>query len=96
MALHADQLGVFAAVYAEGVAAHASCEEAEAQAPEDDDAANLLPGIWPVSHWQTGQRGAVATLVASEVDDCWPSCWRWGSIHGLRLSVHKIATIAVS
>jgi hypothetical protein len=96
-----DQLDVFAAVHAEGVApGHAPGEDEQAQAPEDSHAADFLSGD-VASVFSTGGAGGPVTtivvVVVSEVDDhgallsgCGRGIHWWGrGVHGLG-SVHGL------
>ena len=66
VALDADEFGVLAAVDAEGVAkGHASGEDKEAEAPEDGDAADFLPGNLPGLFSTGGAGGSTATVIVS-------------------------------
>ena len=95
----ADQLDVFAAVHAEGVAkGHTSSEDEEAQAPEDSHAADCFSGN-VASVFSAGGAGGSVTIVVvvvSEVDDHGAllsgrrrGVHGLGSVHGLR-SVHGL------
>jgi hypothetical protein len=79
VAFNAHELGVLAAVSAEGVAPSNTSEEEKAQAPGDSDATDCLS--WNVSSILSagGAWGSVtSTIVAGEIDDHWSSSWGRG------------------